>query len=90
MREAGFCSHSHTGVSGLMRMKSGLLKEDIKDRNLQVNDVLPLSLETLAVTFSKRTCMTLPPAHISDLGTVWFVDLPVPSTVSQPLVMELA
>lgn len=38
-------------VSGLMRMKSALVKEDIKDRNLQVNDVLPLSLETLAVTF---------------------------------------
>lgn len=44
----------------------------------------------LLLLFSKRTCMTLPPAHISDLGTVWFVDLPLPSTVSQPLVMELA
>lgn len=82
MREAGFCFHSHIDVSGLVRMKPGLVKEDVKDRNLQVNDVLPLSLETLAVAFYKRTCMTCPPAHISDLGTVWFVDLPLPSTTS--------
>lgn len=89
MREAGFCFHSHIGVSGLMRMKSGFVKEDIKDRNLQVNDVLTLSLETLAVTFSKRTCMTLPPA----LDWGWFGLIygpPPPSIASQPLVMELA
>lgn len=88
VREASFCFHSHIDVSGLMRMKSGLVKEDIKDRNLQVNDVLPLPLETLAVTVSKRTCMIL--LLWTGGGLVWFVDPPLPSIASQPLVTELA